>query len=45
MFSPFPVLLQVGEIERQSAPTIPARTSLRELFSLDEFGYCFFMHT
>jgi hypothetical protein len=42
--SPAPVLLQVGEIGRQSAPTISARTNLGELFSLDKFGYRLFIH-
>src|SRR5438046_9818538 len=44
MFSRFPVLLQVGEIGRQLATTITARTSFGKLLGLGEFGHRLLMH-
>jgi len=44
MFSRLPMALQVGEIGRQLATTITARTSFGKLRGLGEFGHRLFVH-
>ena len=44
MFSGLPMALQVGEIRRQLATTITARTSFGKLLGLGEFGHRLFIH-
>src|SRR5712691_7518567 len=44
MFSRLPLALQVGEIGRQLATAITARTSFGKLLGLGEFGHRLFMH-